>query len=141
MAKYVENFYEWVFNWYEKATADPNMKFVTCNNKITIACDINTGECVSARCKPAEEFDNVIGIGVAYARFCGEEIPKEKKVTVIGKLAPGTKFEMKYPRRSEVSKWYSIVGVFPYDERFICYCDNEKNFYTTIRNREVIIIN
>lgn len=58
----------------------------------TIVLDMKTGKIGIARCKDGDKFSASIGVGVAWARLKGEEIPTERTETAIKNLKCGDKF-------------------------------------------------
>ena len=91
----VSNFKEWA---YEKALDldrfRKNHDYLRCcfyKRKIVLV-NLKNGKTWVAVCHESDNFDSNIGIGVAFARFLGEEIPVEQKKVKLSNLNYGDRF-------------------------------------------------
>jgi hypothetical protein len=85
-------------------------------NKIIIL-DMETGKTGTARCKEDDEFSSIIGVGVAWARLKGEEIPIERTETAIKNLKCGDKFTF-----FGSTKIYTFIYYYNVDSVKKCAC-------------------
>ena len=91
----VSNFREWA---YEKAREFNDFGRVHDNicchffERNTILVNLKNGKTWVAVCHKSDNFDSNIGIGVAFARFLGEEIPIERKKVNLSSLHYGDRF-------------------------------------------------
>ena len=74
---YVKDFKEWALEWFDKFhRASKYIDAVTINQKI-IVIDTRTGKTGIAKCHKEDNFSENIGIGIAYAKLKGVQIPQE----------------------------------------------------------------
>lgn len=100
MAKYVGSFKAWALRWYNKFLTDKktnhNLFAVSAppfsNGRYTIVGNLKTGKTATAKCHSYETYSIDMGIGVAYARYCDEEIPKERRAVPMHTLKNGDRF-------------------------------------------------
>lgn len=90
----------------------------------TIILDMETGKTSVARCKDGDKFSSIIGVGVAWARLKGEEIPAERKTTRIKTLKVGDKFLIADNRNFE--DIYTFVGRYNFESIDKCFCATGK---------------
>ena len=137
---YVTNFFEWARNMFKKFTEtydkSNNTFKVFQDNDTTVVVNTKTMRTGTARRRPNETFNKIIGIAVAYARYLNMEIPKELKAKPIGTLAAGTAFKF---MASDASIYY-VIGELPTNKSIICYCYGDK-IRTVFKNVEVFVIN
>ena len=101
MAKYVEDFNEWALGMYDefKRVSQTNYArwmvshYSDKNSTTTTLVDLKKGKCGSAKVSE-KEHKIKIGIGVAWARLRGHEVPKERKKTMLKNLADYDKFNV-----------------------------------------------
>ena len=99
MAKYVEDFNKWALSMYDEymrvsQTNCPRWKeyrYAVKDSIRTTILDLKKGKSGSSRCHK-EDFSMRIGIGVAWARLRGYEVPKERKPITLKNLPNGEKF-------------------------------------------------
>lgn len=94
MAKYVENFMEWVKQMKEEFYDSPSYIRVYCatSGKYTVLVNHRTGKVTKAKCHENDIFDESVGLAIAWARYKGYEIPKERKIVNASKLKYGQHF-------------------------------------------------
>lgn len=93
-------------------------------NKIIIL-DMETGKTGTARCKEDDEFSSIIGVGVAWARLKGEEIPMEYKTVKLKTLKTGDKFII--VNNKDFKETYTFVGRYNFESIDKCfYATGEK---------------
>lgn len=103
MVVYVENFRTWAEEWYRLYRMDKqNNKNLFCSitgidpddkrSRYTVVGNAKTGKIATAKRRTDEKHDGKIGIGVAYARYCGVEIPVERKPIPLQTLKNGDCF-------------------------------------------------
>lgn len=88
-------------------------------NKIIIL-DMETGKTGTARCKEDDEFSSIIGVGVAWARLKGEEIPMEYKTVKLKTLKTGDKFII--VNNKDFKETYTFVGRYNFESIDKCFC-------------------
>lgn len=109
MAVYVTDFRAWAEEWYfqylkDKQTNEnlfwciPNTSSYNKRSRYTVVGNAKTGKVATAKRRTNEEHDVHIGIGVAYARYCGEKIPTERKPIPLQTLKNGDCFTMVCPK-------------------------------------------
>lgn len=84
----------------------------------TIILDMETGKTGIAQCKKSDEFSIITGIGVAWARLKGEEIPMERIETIIKNLKSGDKFTFLYGSE----KVYTFIYYYNVNSIERCFC-------------------
>ena len=128
--KFVNNFGAWVMNEYsdfEQKSAEANKKsnmegtdrryyWHTYKNK-TIILDMETGKTGVARCKDGDKYSFRAGIGIAWAKLKGEEIPVERTETAIKNLKFGDKFIF-----FGSTKVYTFIYYYNVDSIERCFC-------------------
>lgn len=94
MAKYVENFMEWVEQMNKEFYDSPSYIQVYCvtSGKYTVLVNHRTGKVTKAKCHENDLFDESVGLAIAWARYKGYEIPKERKIINASKLKYGQRF-------------------------------------------------
>ena len=101
MAKYVEDFNEWALSMYDeymKVSRQNRARWKVCRyvdkySVVTTLIDLKEGKCGSAKAM-GKEYREKVGIGVAWARLRGYEVPKERKKTKLEDLADYDKFSL-----------------------------------------------
>lgn len=74
---YVRNFKKWAEEWYDKfCCSSKHIDSVRIGQK-TAVIDVRTGKVAIAKCHKDDDFSVRIGIGIAYAKLKGAEIPQE----------------------------------------------------------------
>ena len=89
----------------------------------TIILDMETGKVGIARCKDGDEFSASIGVGVAWAKLKGEEIPIERTETTIKNLKCGDKFMF----FGGTTKIYTFIYYYNVDSVKRCFFATGKN--------------
>lgn len=74
---YVKNFNEWALEWYEKYLCASGYIGATTIKRKTIVIDTRTNKIAIAKCHKEDRFSTYVGIGVAYARLKGVQLPQE----------------------------------------------------------------
>ena len=128
MAKYVENFNEWALSMYDeyKRVSQTNYsrwkvyRYDNVNSIKTILIDLKKGKCGTAKVS-REEYKQDIGIGVAWARLRGYEVPKERKPITLKNFPNGEKFCPLF----NIETVYIKIGENPSTEKIVVY--NEEN--------------
>lgn len=95
--KYVENFEAWALEKYRqfKRANELNPEFtylVSSSARSAIIVNMKSGRTSFAKCHILDKFNGCIGIGVAWAKYMGEEIPKQITFVKISELNSGQKF-------------------------------------------------
>ena len=124
MAKYVENFNGWALDMYAeyKRISATNLDrwrvhlYADKGNIRIILIDLKKGKCGSARVSE-DEYKKEIGIGVAWARLRGYEVPKERKKIMLKNFADYDKFS---PIAQE-NAVYVKIGNLPETEETAVY--------------------
>lgn len=128
MAKYVENFNEWALGMYDEymRVSKPNRaRWKVCHyvdrySIRTTLIDLKKGKCGTARAT-GTEYKEKVGVGVAWARLRGYEVPKERKPITLKALPNGEKF---YPLFN-IETVYIKIGENPSTAKIVVY--NEEN--------------
>lgn len=132
--KFVDNFYDWAntqFTDFMETTRDKAVykangdgkdvryELMTYGKKIIII-DKETGKTGTAQCKKGEKFISIVGLGVAWARLKGEEIPKEREVTRIKTLKVGDRFII--VNNKNFKETYTFIGRYNFESIDKCFC-------------------
>lgn len=136
MARYVENFNEWV-DKMNKEFYDAPAHIWTYNFPeigLTTIVNFRTGKVTKAKCHKDDEFDAEIGIAIAWARYRGYEIPKVKRIVHSSTLKYGQHFISKLDGKDE----NIFIGQHPLEKKFI-YSDL-KGRIATMQNTIVYLI-
>lgn len=135
--KFVDNFTTWALNErsdFEQKSAEANKKsnmegtgrryyWHIYKNKVIIL-DMETGETGVAQCKKGDNFSFRVGIGVAWAKLKGEEIPREYKTVRLKTLKVGDKFTIADNRNFK--DIYTFVGRYNFESIDKCFCATGK---------------
>ena len=141
MAKYVEDFNEWALGMYDEYTriSRPNRFRWTVKHYVdkysirTTLTDLKKGKCGTARATGKEHKEKV-GIGVAWARLRGYEVPKERKKTMLKNFTDYDKFS---PIAQENTVYVKIgnlpeteeTAVYDIKRDMLCRLDNDIMVY------------
>ena len=114
----VENFKIWALN-----KKDEYMNFAKTSGRFqilyykntTLLIDIKSGRTWKAICHKDDKFNCSIGIGVAFAKYQGEEIPVEISKVPIKELKYGDKFTL----NATDDTIYVFVAIEPINKRYI----------------------
>ena len=141
MAKYVENFNEWALSMYREYMRISNSntsrwKVFGYGEKDSIQIvliDLKRGKCGKAKVSKGKYIE-AVGIGVAWARLRGYEVPRERKKTVLKNFTDYDKFS---PIAQE-NVVYVKIGNLPETEEtavydikrdMLCRLDNDTMVY------------
>ena len=136
--KIVSNFKEWA---YEKARMYDNFKKhfdnIRCYfyERNTILVDLKNGKTWIAVCHERDDFDRNIGIGVAFARFLGDEIPVEHKKVKISSLHYGDRFTSCDNRYT-----YTFIAQEPVSKRYIYVNEQTEQIIAILLDMSVYIV-
>ena len=113
--KYVVDFGAWAYEKYRRfkkaQELDPSLACVVSpSSHTTVIINMKSGKTSFSKCRKCDTFHASTGLGVAWARYIGEEIPKQAIQTTISKLTPGDKF---YFSRGNHDKKYYYIGYDP----------------------------
>lgn len=139
--KYVENFNEWAlekYHQFEKAyKLRPDLTYeISTLNRTTAIIDMKNGKASFSKCSKCDEFNANIGLGIAWARYIEEEIPKQIDIVKISELNPGQKFV--YIPGDKVEFYY--IGQNPVNNASVAVGVDSGECYQISRNRHVIKI-
>lgn len=121
MAKYVENFMEWVEQMNKEYRHAPEhiQAYSFDPEKYVVIVSHRTGKVAKAKCHKDDEFDAGIGIAIAWARYRGYEIPIQRTIKKVHSfdLEYGQHFLFAPDREDE----YIFIGQHPVEtqEEFI----------------------
>lgn len=124
MAKYVENFNEWALSMYREYMRISNSNtsrwkvfgYAERDNTQIVLIDLKKGKCGKARVSKGKYIE-AVGIGVAWARLRGYEVPKERKKIMLKNFTDYDKFSP-IERESVV---YVKIGNLPETEETAVY--------------------
>ena len=133
--KFVDNFKTWVLNECSEFNRERETTYIEdglgsmtwryhwnlYKNK-TIILDMETGKVGIARCKDGDKFSTNIGVGVAWARLKGEEIPMERTETAVKNL----KFRDKFTFFGS-TKIYTFIYYYNVDSVKKCICATDED--------------
>ena len=141
MAKYVENFNEWALGIYDEymRVSRPNRarwkvcRYVDKYSIVTTLTDLKKGKCGSAKAME-KECKEKVGIGVAWARLKGYEVPKERKKIMLKNFTDYDKF---CPIAQENTVYVKIgnlpeteeTAVYDVKRDMLCRLDNDIMVY------------
>ena len=141
MAKYVEDFNEWALNMYDEymrvsQTNCPRWKeyrYAVKDSIRTTILDLKKGKSGSSR-HYKEDFSMPVGIGVAWARLRGYEVPKERKKIMLKNFTDYDKFS---PIAQENTVYVKIgnlpeteeTAVYDVKRDMLCRLDNDIMVY------------
>ena len=128
MAKYVENFNEWALGMYNEymKVSKPNISrwkvfgYAEGGSTQIVLIDLKRGKCGKARVSKGKYIE-AIGIGVAWARLRGYEVPKERKPITLKNFPNGEKFCPLF----NIETVYIKIGENPSTAKIVVY--NEEN--------------
>lgn len=145
--KYVLDFEKWAlekYNQFKKIQySNPNLVSVVSQSVRSVAI-INTrnGRTGFSKCHPHDKFNISVGYAIAWARYLGEEVPKQANPTTISKLTPGDKFihvDEIYNGMYNGMKFY-YIGHDPVNAVSVAVCAASGENYHFKLNRRVIKI-
>ena len=95
--KYVENFEAWALEKYRQFVtvqeSNPNLiSAVSSVNRTVAIVDLKNRKTSFSKCHKCDTFNMYVGYGVAWAKYIGEEIPKQITFVKISELNSGQKF-------------------------------------------------
>lgn len=109
--KYVENLFYWASEVYNEFCNDSEKieRRIDTTTGITIVYDLRTGKSAFSKCPKGEEFNEEIGVAVAYTRLKGGEVPKVLQKTFLKNLVAGEEFSwLEAPECT-----YYVIGINP----------------------------
>lgn len=94
MAKYVDDFDKWVEQMTNEYQDSPNyiQFYAVADERYSIVINHRTGKMSKAKCHEDDIFNEVVGLAIAWARYKGYEIPKERKIVYASELKYGQHF-------------------------------------------------
>lgn len=110
--KYVENFEAWALEKYRQfkmaQESNPNLiSAVSSVNRTVAIVDLKNMKTSFSKCRKCDTFNMYVGYGVAWAKYKGEEIPKQIDIVKISELNAGQKFALS-PEAKEEQEFYYI---------------------------------
>ena len=89
--KYVVDFEAWAYEKYRRfkkaQEIDPSLACVVSpSSHTTVIINMKSGKTSFSKCHKCDTFHASTGLGVAWARYIGEEIPKERKIINASKI-------------------------------------------------------
>ena len=89
--KYVVDFGAWAYEKYRRfkkaQELDPSLACVVSpSSHTTVIINMKSGKTSFSKCHKCDTFHASTGLGVAWARYIGEEIPKERKIINASKI-------------------------------------------------------
>ena len=116
------NFEAWALEKYHqfKRANELNPEFtylVSSSARSAVIINMKSGRISFAKCHILDKFNGCIGIGVAWAKYIGEEIPKQIDTVKISELNPGQKFNFS-PEAKKKEEFY-YIGYNPVNDTSI----------------------
>lgn len=114
----VSNFREWALkkkDEYMDFAKNSGRFSILYYKNITLLIDAKTGRTWKAICHKDDEYSHSVGIGVAFAKYQGEEIPVEVSKVQIKELKYGDKFSL----NATDDIIYVFVAIEPINKRYI----------------------
>ena len=110
--KYVENFEAWALEKYRQfktaQKSNPNLISAVSSVTRTVAIvDLKNRKTSFSKCHKCDTFNMYVGYGVAWAKYKGEEIPKQIDIVKISELNAGQKFAFS-PEAKKKEEFYYI---------------------------------
>lgn len=110
--KYVENFEAWALEKYRqfKTAQESNPNIISAVSSVTrtvAIVDLKNRKTSFSKCHKCDTFNMYVGYGVAWAKYIGEEIPKQTDLVKISELNVGQKFALS-PEPKEKQEFYYI---------------------------------
>ena len=120
--KYVENFEAWALEKYRQfkteQESNPNLISAVSSVTRTVAIvDLKNRKTSFSKCHKCDTFNMYVGYGVAWAKYKGEEIPKQIDIVKISELNPGQKFYFSPEAKKEEEFYY--IGYNPVNDTSI----------------------
>ena len=136
--KYVVDFGAWAYEKYRRfkkaQELDPSLACVVSpSSHTTVIVNMKSGKTSFSKCHKCDTFHASIGLGVAWARYIGEEIPKERKIINTSKLKYGQRFSFMNREGENI-----FVAKHPLNNRFI-YSRLDGNIFAAW-NQDVYLI-
>lgn len=139
--KYVVDFEEWALEKYRqfKKVQESNLYLIdiVSPERAVIIINLKNEKTGLSKCHPCDKFNAHIGCGIAWARYLGEEVPKQAIPTTISKLTPGERFTFVNGRHN--NKFY-YIGYDPINDAAVAVCANTGENHLIDLNRHVIKI-
>ena len=109
--KYVNNLFYWASEVYNEFCNDSEKidRCIDTTTGITIVYDLRTGKSAFSKCPKGEEFNEEIGVAVAYTRLKGGEVPRVLQKTILKNLVAGEAFTLFDVPKST----YYVIGINP----------------------------
>ena len=141
--KYVADFEEWALEKYRQfkkaQESNPNLvSVVSPSTRSVIVINTGNGKTGFSKCHPCDKFNTYVGYGIAWAKYLGEEIPKQAIPTTISKLTPGERFVFINGIYSDKKFYY--IGYDPINDAAVAVCANTGENHLIDLNRHVIKI-
>lgn len=140
--KYVADFEEWALEKYRqfKKAQESNLYLIdfVSPGRAVIIINLKNEKTSLSKCHPCDKFDTCIGLGIAWARYLGEEIPKQAIPITISKLTPGERFVFINGIYSDKKFYY--IGYDPVNNAAVAVCANTGENHLIDLNRHVIKI-
>ena len=136
--KYVVDFEAWAYEKYRRfkkaQELDPSLACVVSpSSHTTVIINMKSGKTSFSKCHKCDTFHASTGLGVAWARYIGKEIPKEIKIINTSKLKYGQRFSFMNREGENI-----FVAKHPLNNRFI-YSQLDGNTFAAW-NQDVYLI-
>ena len=143
--KYVENFEAWALEKYnqfkkEKESNPDFVEVVSPSNRTVTIINMKNRRASFSKCHNDDKFNTYIGYGVAWAKYIGEEIPKQIVAIKISELNPGQKFTLANKVEVEVKGEFYYIGHNPVKNTSVAVRANSGACYQFNMDRYVMKI-
>lgn len=141
--KCVVDFEAWAYEKYRRfkkaQELDPSLACVVSpSSHTTVIINMKSGKTSFSKCHKCDTFQASIGLGVAWARYIGEEIPKQVTIVKISELTTGQKFA--FSTEAKVKGEFYYIGHNPVNNFSIAVRANSGECYQVDMNHRVIKI-
>ena len=146
--KYVVDFEAWALEKYRqfRKVQESDSNFVAVPSPATrtvTIINLKNGKTSFSKCHNCDKFNVYVGYGVAWAKYIGEEIPKQATPVKISELTPGQKFvfdEFIFATEAKEKAEFYYIGHNPVNNASIAVRVDSGECYQFSMNRHVMKI-
>lgn len=129
--EYVNNLYDWAVKVFNEFCNDSEKieRRIDTTTGITIIYDLRTGKSAFSKCPKGEEFNEEIGVAVAYTRLKGGEVPRVLQKTLLKNLVAGEAFSLLDVPKSI----YYVIGENPLEPTEIIVVNEDDGYISRFK--------